>query len=177
MGRLVSSSGGDPRKAIQAGIDRLVNKAPPGALAAATVLALEWKQLLLTPGRGRMYGDHQASAPGDPPAPDSRDLYNSIHLSEAGEKGGDVVAGVRVASDSPYIVPLEFGTRPRAGVKDLRGKRKTGRGRLGSRLGGIAPRPSARPALARAKSKMDGALVAELNTSRGTALSVEVNNG
>lgn len=151
MGRLTNSNGGDPGASITNGIDNLMARIPAGLVRAALVLEGEWKQVLLTPGRGRMYGKHQASAPGDPPAPDSGTLQRSITHEAVNE------TTVRVGTNIIYAELLEFGTLPRGGTST-----KAGRGGLGSRLGGIAPRPHARPALARAEAGMTVALAEEM---------------
>jgi HK97 gp10 family phage protein len=62
------------------------------------------KNLVSQPGRGRIYGSHQASAPGDPPATDLGDLVGSIR----GEMTDDHHGFVEVTSD--HATPLEFGT-------------------------------------------------------------------
>lgn len=160
MGRLVGPSGGDPDGAISRGIDVLERRIPPGLLRAGLVLESTWKQLLLTPGRGRIYrrgkkGVHQASAPGDPPAPD----YGTLERSITHDPVNDTT--LRVGTNVEYAPLLEFGTLPRGSEVSAR----SGRGALGSRLGGIAPRPHARPALTRAEPAMTAALADEL--SRG----------
>ena len=76
------------------------------------------KKLGATPARtGRMYGDHQASAPGEPPAPLSSDLRRSItHTPVIWE--GDV-ASAEVGTDRPYGRILEFGGVTSHGVRIL----------------------------------------------------------
>lgn len=53
---------------------------------------------------GRMYGEHQASAPGEAPAIDLGLLVNSIQGEMVGELSGVVY------TDKEYGPPLEFGT-------------------------------------------------------------------
>jgi phage gpG-like protein len=153
-GRLVGPNGRDPRQAIAGGIDNLMSRIPRGLVAAGLILEGEWKQLLLTPGRGRMYGTHQASAPGDPPAPDTATMQRSITHQPIDE------STLRVGTNIKYAAHLEFGTLPRKSQK----KPVAGRGRLGSRLGGVAPRPHARPAFTRAEPNMTAALANELRS-------------
>ncbi len=76
-------------------------------------------------------GLHRASAPGDPPAPDTGTLRRSAFV-ERTERG------VRVGVAMPYAAPLEFGTT-RAGT----GRNVT-----------IAPRPFMRPALAKTRAML-----------------------
>jgi len=151
MGTLVGSNGGDPGDTIRKGLDGLMSRIPPALVAGALVLENEWKQLLLTPGLGRMYGKHRASKPGDPPAPDMANLQRSITHDPTSET--QIVVGTNVA----YAPMLEFGTLPRG--KD---NVKAGRGRLGASLGGVAPRPHARPAFTRAAPQMTEVFGAEL---------------
>lgn len=77
---------------------------------------------------------NRASAPGDPPAPDTGQLQRSITHEVQGDS-------VRIGSPLEYAEPLEFGSLPRGGGTN----KKAGRGELGSLVGGIAPRPFIRP--------------------------------
>ena len=54
---------------------------------------------------GRMYGTHQASAPGEMPAVDTSHLVNSVNSEMTGPTEGVVHTG-----DVPYAVHLEYGT-------------------------------------------------------------------
>lgn len=67
----------------------------------------EIKQVLreANPGRGRQYGGHRASAPGDPPATDTGRLINSI----AWERESALVR--RVGTNVEYAPGLEYGNR------------------------------------------------------------------
>lgn len=113
----------------------------PGALlTAGLVLEREIKLQLSHPGTGRIYKrrsiSHQASAPGEPPAPDTGSLRNSI--------GHEAVGDVLRVGSAMAVVPeaLEFGTQR------------------------IAPRPFMRPALEIARQDMTDAVVIELRRKR-----------
>lgn len=56
------------------------------------------------PKSGRMYGKHQASAPGEAPAIDLGALVNSIGVSMQGR------LSATVSESSDHAAPLEFGT-------------------------------------------------------------------
>lgn len=108
---------------------------------AALVLERHMKLQLSHPGSGRVYRrgghTHQASAPGESPAPDTGTLRASI--------GSEVVAnGIRVGTNLEYGADLEFGTLDDGGF--------------------IAPRPWARPAAASARDEMGQAFVGELRS-------------
>ncbi len=60
-------------------------------------------------GRGRVYGKHQASLPGDPPAKDTGDLNVSIKFVPANE--ADAKPEAIVKTDSDHAAHMEFGTR------------------------------------------------------------------
>lgn len=79
----------------------------------------------------------RASLPGDPPAPDTGVLRNSITH--------EIVTPnlLRVGTSLEYAAPLEFGTTR------------------------IAPRPFIRPAFAKARGQMSEALIATLRESHG----------
>ena len=59
------------------------------------------------PKTGAVYGNHQASAPGQPPATDTGQLVRSITMSVEGTEG-EVVGVIRASA--PYAAMLEFGT-------------------------------------------------------------------
>lgn len=71
------------------------------------------KKLLSTPGAGEVYGNHQASAPGDPPAVDTGRLRSSYDF----QTGPDYVD---IGSNVEYAPYLEFGTRTIAPRPHLR---------------------------------------------------------
>ena len=66
-------------------------------------LLREVKIMLNRPGTGVVYGSHQASAPGEPPAPDNSDLLNSAAMET-------LSAAVIVGVGAEYGADLEFGT-------------------------------------------------------------------
>lgn len=75
---------------------------------------------------GKTYGEHVASAPGEPPAPDTRELINSVDdVITIGE--GKFYS--KVYSDLPRSLWLELGT----GERHTKGGRYTGK---------IEPRPA-----------------------------------
>jgi HK97 gp10 family phage protein len=59
------------------------------------------------PKTGAVYGNHQASAPGQPPATDTGQLVRSITMSVEGTEG-EVVGVIRASA--PYAAMLEYGT-------------------------------------------------------------------
>jgi hypothetical protein len=110
---------------------------PEGVALRAAALELERATVLelSQPGSGRAYrrGNvvHVASAPGEPPAPDTGVLRASVH---SGVIDGEMRVGVRAR----YAAALEFGTATA--------------GKSGHVT--IAPRPFMRPALAKALDRM-----------------------
>ncbi len=74
-------------------------------LVAETTFAVErrMKESMAEPKHGRMYGAHQASAPGEPPAIDTADLVGSISSEVHGLTGTITVA----SEHGPY---MEYGT-------------------------------------------------------------------
>jgi phage gpG-like protein len=84
-----------------------------------------------TSGRARTRLGTRASAPGDPPAPDSGALRNSVKYHE--QKGKDVV-GV----DQPQAPALEFGTKTAGKKHNVT----------------ILPRPFMRPAFQKVRDKL-----------------------
>jgi hypothetical protein len=132
-----------------------------GLEKAGLALVATWKEVLSTPGRGEFYprgtrfltiggrtfatidleegrsADHVASAPGDPPAPDTGGLRNSIDMEA--EPGL-----VTVGTGNPVAAWQEFGV----GTAEALG---------GPHPGGIViePRPHGRPALERALPLMN----------------------
>jgi hypothetical protein len=119
---------------------RYTKKVERGSIDAvrATGLWLEGDivRSLETPGRGRMYGSHRASAPGQPPAREFGALANSIDFKYNG-LGARLMAGGPsgiVYSSSEYAPHLEYGTVH------------------------MAPRPFMRPAARRAQRILEAAM-------------------
>lgn len=77
----------------------------------ALLIEAEAKRLLSIPGSGRVYTrrgrTHQASAPGQPPAPDMGILRASVHTDLS--RIADLFA--KVGTDKAYGLYLELGTR------------------------------------------------------------------
>ena len=103
-----------------------------GLLAAAQIHRNESVRMVLQgPKSGRLYGRHQASAPGQAPATDTGRLVNSIRVDHTpGSLTASVVCG------AAYGRSLEFGTRR------------------------IAPRPFLRPPLATKRAEIVAAIAA-----------------
>lgn len=95
------------------------------------------------PKSGRMYGAHRASAPGQPPAIWTGQLYASISKQRTGPTSGAVYTGVEHAR---Y---LEYGTHKRGKLK----RSKTGQFLGGHIDAGMRPRPFMRPAARKMRLK------------------------
>lgn len=70
----------------------------------AQELRTEIINTLSQPAKGRQYGNHRASAPGDAPAVDSGDLRRSIGLKK-------IPNGWRVGTNQKHGLFMEYGTR------------------------------------------------------------------
>lgn len=94
-----------------AALDRLAEaKAEKGIRAAAlTGEALLKADILSRPGTGKVYGKHRASAPGQPPAPDTGRLRNSVQADQNVRRDGNDLVGRIVANDTKAAA-LEKGT-------------------------------------------------------------------
>jgi len=79
-------------------LDRVVEEKAREVLITAKVA------IQTSPATGEMYGQHQASAPGEPPATDTGNLVNSGRVAAPHFLTRHVVFG------SEYAAPLEFGT-------------------------------------------------------------------
>lgn len=78
-----------------------------GALGKAETILKE--DILRRPGSGKIYGKHQASAPGEPPAPDTNNLRSNTNADpNIREDGVDLVG--RVVANAGYAEALEKGT-------------------------------------------------------------------
>lgn len=84
---------------------RIQAKAMAAIKAKAERLKAELKAELSKPGGGHIYGTHQASLPGEPPAPDTTALRSSVNWRIL-----DPMT-VRVYVGTEYAAHLEYGTR------------------------------------------------------------------
>jgi hypothetical protein len=98
-----------------------------GMDSAASALRHEIRAELSKPGHGILYGNHVASAPGEPPAPWRGDLRQSVHIEKMPDGQRRVVVGPHEAAER-----LEYGS-----VAD-----------------NLLPRPYMRPAMARASKRL-----------------------
>ncbi len=105
---------------------RAREKGAAAAAAAALVFEAQLKIELSQPGTGRVYGNHQASAPGEPPAPDTGTLRASVHTELHPDGSASVI------ESGPQVIGLEYGAPER----------------------GLAPRPHFRVALRKALPAM-----------------------
>lgn len=65
--------------------------------------------ILSRPGSGELYGKHRASAPGQPPAPDTGRLRAATQADPQVRTDGPDIVG-RVVANTEYALPLEVGT-------------------------------------------------------------------
>lgn len=85
-------------------------------------------QILGQNGTGRVYGRHVASAPGQPPAPDTGNLrrnWREQSFVQGNGCGHGIDVKLRIRSDVPYGKYLEFGTTkmaPRPFVERIKSK-------------------------------------------------------
>lgn len=125
--------------------ERISDFAGAGLARAATVLLVEIRDWLDRPGSGRIYGSHQASAPGEPPAPNTYKLRRSAKILYPKPQQPRVQVGGRTA---PYAAVLEKGSRSR----------------------NLLPRPYMRPALKAAMGKMNREIVRFLKVTASAGL-------
>lgn len=90
--------------------------------------------ILETPKTGRMYGDHRASAPGEPPASDTGTHVRNIRTDFSDL---DRLTGRAVAS-AEHSAHLEYGTES------------------------MEPRPHMRPALANSRGEINAVIASEI---------------
>lgn len=84
-------------------------KAVKGIQRAAQQGEARVKVILSQPGSGRIYGKHRASAPGEPPAPDTGQLRAATQAdTQVREFGSDLVG--RIVANKEYALPLAKGT-------------------------------------------------------------------
>ncbi|HBV11773.1 MAG TPA: hypothetical protein DEB60_01415 [Brevundimonas sp.] len=93
-----------------AALERIAEeKAVAGIQRAALAGEAITKANLSRPGTGRIYGKHQASAPGEPPAVDTGRLRNATQADTQVRRDGDDIVG-RVVANVDYARALEVGT-------------------------------------------------------------------
>lgn len=93
-----------------AALERIADeKAEKGIRRAALAGEAITKANLSRPGTGRIYGKHQASAPGEPPAVDTGRLRNATQADTQVRRDGDDIVGRVVANDEKAHA-LEVGT-------------------------------------------------------------------
>lgn len=93
-----------------------------------------------SPASGRRYGRHRASAPGEPPAPNTGRLVQSIRWQVTHDRRVWVAS---VSTNVKYALYLEYGAA--RGVTHARGRNK---GRIRAVRWVLYPRPAWAPALA-----------------------------
>lgn len=120
---------------VESALARLEKKAAQRVAALALELHAEIRENLSQKGSGRTYGSHQASAPGEPPAPDLGVLRNSVQAVMV----HPLLWTVGVAGE---IVHPESGSKMKVIAPALE---------FGSRR--LAPRPFIRPALDALKAR------------------------
>lgn len=84
-------------------------KAEAGIRRAALQGEARMKAILSQPGSGRVYGKHTASAPGEPPAPDTGQLRAATQADTNVHREGSDLVG-RVVANKEYALALEKGT-------------------------------------------------------------------
>ena len=98
------------------------------AVRGTNILRNAAKEILGQNGSGRVYKNgHVASAPGQPPAPDTGNLRRNWREQSAVQANGlgrGLDVRLRITSDVPYAKFLEFGTRKMA-ARPFREKIKT----------------------------------------------------
>lgn len=93
-----------------AALERIAEeKAVKGIQRAALAGEAITKANLSRPGTGRIYGKHQASAPGEPPAVDTGRLRNATQADTQVRRDSDGIVG-RVVANAEYAHALEVGT-------------------------------------------------------------------
>lgn len=104
-------------------LDRMAEgKAMRGIQTAAAQGEAILKAILSTPGTGSVYGKHRASAPGQPPAPDTGRLRAATQADTQVRREGDDLVG-RIVANTEYAAALETGTE-RMAARPFLGKLK-----------------------------------------------------
>lgn len=91
--------------------DQMTTAAAEGGLRSALGKgeAILKGDILNQPGTGRIYGKHQASAPGQPPAPDTGSLRANTNADSDLRQDGEDVVGT-ISANSAQAAALERGT-------------------------------------------------------------------
>jgi len=91
--------------------DRMTTKAAEAGLRGALGKGEELLKgdILNRPGTGRQYGKHRASAPGEPPAPDTGSLRANTNADPDLKPDGEDITG-RIVANSAQASALERGT-------------------------------------------------------------------
>lgn len=142
-----------------------VKKLMVGMNAVAREYVATVRRLMIdSPATGRQYGNHRASAPGQPPAPDTGDLVRSIEWRLDTSNWGWVTANV--GSRLKYALFLEYGAakgvreRPRGAVRKK--WTPTGEGRITQVQWILFPRPAWGPAMLIVRPKIKGIIAAAM---------------
>lgn len=92
-------------------IDRMAEDKAERGLKTALVQgeAILKGVILSQPGEGRVYGKHRASAPGQPPAPDTGELRNKTNADPNIRQDGSGLVG-RIVANTNYAAALQIGT-------------------------------------------------------------------
>lgn len=88
-------------------------KAEAGIRRAALQGEARLKVILNQPGTGRVYGKHQASAPGQPPSPDQGELLRKTQADNQVLREGQDLVG-RIVQNVDYALALAVGTEKMA---------------------------------------------------------------
>jgi len=115
----ISLKGKGNKKAIQQVTRTLLEitaGTPAEMLALGDHFVDTMKDVLNQPGSGRTYpsktgaGLHQASAPGEPPAPDTGNLRDKVGAEITKSDAKVVTVGIGIEAGAEYWEDLEFGT-------------------------------------------------------------------
>jgi len=92
---------------VDAAVQKIGGNVVRGVRAATAQADAEIAVMYSHPGTGRFYGNHQASAPGEPPAPDTG-MLRARRFQDVAIVGNEVVG--RVVVNSAQAAALELGT-------------------------------------------------------------------
>lgn len=104
--------------------DRAAEKGLRSALGEAETILKD--DILNRAGTGQLYGNHRASAPGEPPAPDTNTLRTNTNADPTLRQDGDDLVG-SVVANTDYAAALEKGTE-RMAARPYLGKLKSDHG-------------------------------------------------